>query len=222
MKGWIAIAFVLLITFAILSFACSKKESTGTEKKFIEFQKRIDDRSGLLTENDIAKINTTLEAQEKAIGLKGYILILPEIEDWDTDEYARDLFNDWKSKGIVNSKSYIIIMSIEDHKFQIIRGKYIDSRENDYEITLLRNKMDIDLDKKDLGMAIVNYINGLGETSTLKKGIEQERKLQGMVALFMLIGIVILILVLVARKYIKPRRFFKQKEKDKRDQPFIE
>ena len=222
MKCYAITFLALLITTAILSVAFAQAETTGADKKFIEFQKRIDDRSGMLSEGDIVNINSALEAQEQAIGLKGFVLILPKIEEWDFDEFAADQFNYWKSKGIVDTKSYIIIISIEDKKYQIVRGSYINSRENDYEINLLRNKMYVDLSNKEVGKAIVNYINGLGETSTLKKSIEQEKKSKERASWFMLIGILILTFVFFRMNYIKRRQYFKLEEKRKRERPFIE
>jgi uncharacterized membrane protein YgcG len=222
MKCYAITFLALLITTAILSVAFAQAETTGADKKFIEFQKRIDDRSGMLSESDIVKINSALEAQEQAIGLKGYVLILPKIEEWDFDEFARDQFDYWKSKGIVDTKSYIIIISVEDKKYQIVRGGYINSRENDYEINLLRNRMYVDLSNKEVGKAIVNYVNGLGETSTLKKSIEQEKTQKEKGTWYMLIGILILVFVFMRMGYRRRRQYFNLEEKRKSERPFIE
>lgn len=222
MKCLTITSLALLFMTAILSVALAQTETTTVDKKFIEFQKRIDDRSGSLSESDISRISSLIEAQEQAIGLKGFVLLMPTIEEWDFAEFAHDQFDYWKSKGIVDTKSYIIIISVEDKKYQVVRGSYINSRENDYEMNLLRNKMYMDLSNNEVGNAIVNYINGLGETSTLKKTIEQEKTQKEKGSWYMLIGILILIMVFMRMSYKRRKQYFKLEEKRKRERPFIE
>ena len=221
MKQVFSVLAVLFLAVSFSSVVNAQTDEPVDDITYIEYQKRVDDRSGVLSPDSLARITNAIEIQEKETGLKGFVLVMPRIEEWDFDKYAARQFDYWKSNGIVDSKSYIIIISVEDKKFQVIRGEYIDTHEHDYEIRLLRNRMIEDF-KTDIGSAITNYINGLGETASLKKSLEDQKKLKEKGAWYMLIGIIILISVFMRMSYKRRREYIQLEEKRKREGPFIE
>ena len=80
----------LLALPSIVSFADdeSSDESRSKNAKYIEFEKRIDDRAGKLNQDDLQAIEEATTKQEDEIGLKAFVLIMRDIPDWDFDEYA--------------------------------------------------------------------------------------------------------------------------------------
>ena len=204
-----------------------KQESGETEEtesldKFIEFEKRFDDRAGVLSEQDLAAIKMAAEIQETETGLKAYLLIMPKIDQWDFDEFGWDQFNFWKSQGHLDNKSYLIIIALENFQMQVSRGKYIDERENDFEILKLRNDLQYHLKEKKYRGGIIGFIEGLSNIPSLKKSIDNEKKMKEKSMWYMLIGIIILISVFMRMGY--KRRMEEQRKAEMRKQkgPFIE
>ncbi|MCD6216738.1 TPM domain-containing protein [bacterium] len=220
-------AAIYTITLCILflglpSSATAQSDAESPNAPRLEFQKQFDDRSGILTDDDIASIQAAADKQEQDIGLKAYLLIMPKIPEWDFDEYARDQFDHWRMKGVLNSKSYLILISVEDKKFQVVRGSYIDKRDNDYNVLLLRNSFYIDLKSGDYSKAIVNYINGFSELPSLKKSISEEKRHDEKASYYILIGILILIMVFLRMGFIRRQQEQRRKEMKEKSGPFIE
>ena len=223
MKRAAIYTIILLILFPGLpSSATAQSDDESQIAPRLEFQKQFDDRSGLLSNEEIASIQTAAEKQELDIGLKAYLLIMPKIPEWDFAEYARDQFDHWRMKGVLNNKSYLILISVEDKKFEVVRGSYIDKRDNDYEVLRLRNSFYIDLKSGNYSKAIVNYINGFSELPSLKKSISEEKRRDEKASYYILIGILILILVFLRMGFVRRQEEQRRKEMKDKTGPFIE
>ncbi len=214
------LAVIFLFGMSLGSYAQSDDISGKTS--YIEFQKRFDDRAGMLTETEIAAIQAAADKQEQDIGLKAYLLIMPEILEWDFLEFARDQFDYWRMEGILNRKSYLILISVEDKKFEVVRGSYIDRKDNDYEVLRLRNMLYANLKDGNYCKAIVNYINGFSELPSLKKSISDEKNRNEKAGYYTLIGVLLLIFVFLRMGFLRRQREQQRKEKKERMGPFIE
>ncbi len=213
---------LLILFLGLQSSATAQSDDESPDVPRLEFQNQFDDRSGILTDDELVTIQAAAEKQEQDIGLKAYLLIMPNIPEWDFAKYARNQFDHWRMQGVLNSKSYLILISVEDKKFEVVRGSYIDKRDNDYNVLCLRNSFYIDLKSGNYGKAIVNYINGFSELPSLKKSISEEKRRDEKASYYILIGILILILVFMRMGFVRRQEEQRRKEMKKKTGPFIE
>ncbi|MBU1023246.1 TPM domain-containing protein [bacterium] len=190
--------------------------------EYIEFGKRFDDRAGVLNDEEMRQIVRVAAKQEEEIGLKAFLLIMPSIPEWDFHEFASDQFDHWKMQGHVDQKSYLILITVDEKKFQIERGSYIDVREHDYELIRLTNKFYSQLKNDGYGTAIVSLIIDFGELTTLKNNIIGEKKQKEKAGYYMLIGILLLIFAFMRMGFLRKQMERKRAEMKEREGPFIE
>jgi len=220
----IPITFLIVFTLILISGASISAQTNNPLKtSFVEYRNRIDDQVGRLTQDDLKKIDDAIREQEKNTGLKAYVLIMKYIPGWVNDErFPQKQFAYWKSKGIVDDKSFLFIMSVEQVKFQVVRGSFIQNHENDYEVFMLRNQMESAFHRKAYGEGIVDYIKGLSEIPSLKKALTAEKKRHDQLLLFMLVifpSITLIFILIRMRAKIKADRNLK---KEKKEGPYIE
>lgn len=198
------------------------QDNSGKETEYIEFEKRFDDRAGKLTEDELKTIEETATTQEQEIGLKAFLLIMSDIPSWDFDEFAKRQFLYWKSNGIVDDKSYLILIILDNRKFQIVRGDYIVEREASQDILNLRNHLWLNFENNNYAVGITEYIEGLGEIPSLKNAMKEEKIKKDKSSWFTVIGILILIIVLTRMNYKNRMRAMKEEEERRRKETFIE
>ena len=225
-KGILKTLFIiwLLALPSIVSFADdeSSDESRSKNAKYIEFEKRIDDRAGKLNQSDLQAIEEAVKKQEDEFGLKAFVLIMHDIPDWDFDEYAAGQFVYWQLKEILDDKSYLFLIMVDNRKFQVVRGNYISRREAAQDIRILRNRLWADFERNEYGKGIVNYIQGLSDTPSLKKAINEEKAKKIKIVWFTCIAILILTLVFMRMNYMKQVKVKKEEEENRRHDTFVE
>ena len=223
MNKSIQIIFCALAFLIILPLSANAQTETNPEQvEYIEFSKRFDDRAGVLTDDQMQKIVKAAEKQEEEIGLKVYLLIMPSIPEWDFDEFASDQFDHWRMQGYVDHKSYLILITVDEKKSQIERGSYIDVRENDYELKLVRNKFSFRLKNDGYGFAIISLISDFGDLPFLTKSIASEKKQKEKAGYYMLIGILFLIFAFMRMGFLRRQLDRRRAEEKKKKGPFIE
>jgi uncharacterized membrane protein YgcG len=216
------LAFVLTAGIPVFANNENQNQTHNQQPNFIEFEKRFDDRAGILSESDLKAIENAAQKQEKELGLKAFVLIMPDIPDWEYDEFAAQQFVYWMSKGILDDKSYLFLVRINNRKFQVVRGDYISRQETSQDIRNLSGRLWSDFNDKNYGKGIVNYIEGLGEMPSLKKAIDSEKKTRIKAMGLALVGLLILALVFMRMSHQRQVKARKEEEERHRKGMFIE
>jgi uncharacterized membrane protein YgcG len=197
------------------------KEAAG-KTPWLEFKTRFDDRTGVLTGAELAEIISAAEKQERELGIKAYLLMVPQISEWNLGEYVRDVFKYWKSQGRIDEKSYLIVISVDNYNLQVVRGDYINNLDDDYEVSILMNDLYKFLKEKKYSEGIINFIENIGAMPALSKAINEEKKRKEKSQWFVLVGLLIIILVFMRMSYRRKLAEHQRQESELRRGPFIE
>ena len=83
----------------------------------------INDYAGVLSDSTKSDLNTQLRALDQQAGAQVFVAVIHTIEDAESPaEFANELFAKWKPGQKGKAKGVVLVLSVQDHKYQFEVG----------------------------------------------------------------------------------------------------
>lgn len=191
---------ILVITLLITALSLSHAYA---QRAFPDVTTNLTDNAGVLTEEEKLSLAADLEFLRDFHYMPGAIVITEKTDEWDFIEYGHDLFDNLRTRGLLDESSFLIYLSTGDRKMAFILGDDIDRVIDPGEKRTITNRLGASLEDGA-------FYYGLSRTLARLKALpgpadlEEARKQRGQWAI--VAGLVILIAVFYLNLSKKRRR----------------
>src|SRR3990172_8770072 len=115
MTRCVKIGFVLLLVNAFV--ASGGAAYSRDDRDFPLPESKINDFADVLSPEDFTSIMVALDRTSSANGMQGYVIIAASTDEWNFDEYLKDYADFLQGKGLLDSTSWLIYVSVQDRKY---------------------------------------------------------------------------------------------------------
>ena len=115
MTRCVKIGFVLLLVNAFV--ASGGAAYSRDDRDFPLPESKINDFADVLSPEDFTSIMVALDRTSSSNGMQGYVIIAASTDEWNFDEYLKDYADFLQGKGLLDSTSWLIYVSVQDRKY---------------------------------------------------------------------------------------------------------